>query len=346
MQDVYRIGVVGCGAVWNRHAVAIERSARLRCTRVYDPASERAAEAAQRCGGRVASTAEEVTAADDVDIVAILTPVFTHAELVEQAAAAGKHLMLEKPLATTLDEAQRIVRAIARAKVKCFHPTLRALASDLFDALCEWTAPDGPVGPVQAGFYHLVGTPAARSAWLLDRRRCFPPAEYMPHILDTFLTLTGARAGEVWCHAGQYCRAFEQDDVTSIVSKFEGNRFLQVAVNWVVDPGWTCGSHITFDLVCQRGMIRHDWFSARWFSSDGQGEFQSARQASGGDRWDHYHALIDAIESDGTVTPNEHDGLNYVCVQDAALRSIHEGDWVTFDADVAASAHADQERAE
>ena len=59
-------------------------------------------------------------------------------------------------MAIGLAEGQRIVDAISNAGVKCFHPTLRSLASDLFTELEAWTADDGPVGPVRAAFYHLV----------------------------------------------------------------------------------------------------------------------------------------------------------------------------------------------
>jgi len=317
----YGVGVLGCGAVWKNHRFAFDRSTRLRCVSVFDPAHERARAAADATGAQVAESAEEVLSSPDVDIVAVLTPVFTHADLVEAGAAAGKHFMLEKPLAATLEDGQRIVRAIADAGVKCFHPTLRALSSDLFEHLEAWTADEGPLGPVRCGFYQLVGVPYAPSAWLLDRTKCFPPAEYDPHVFDTFLALTGDEPVSVSCHAGNYCRPFDQDDVTSMHITFKGNRYLQFDVHWVVDPKWKCGSRVSFELVCERGMIRHNWFSATWYTKDAQGEFASQRVETGGNRWDHYHALIGAIENDTEVHPNERDALNYVRIQDAAIRS-------------------------
>ncbi|NQU10523.1 hypothetical protein HQ590_07030, partial [bacterium] len=140
--------------------------------------------------------------------------------------------------------------------------------------------------------------------------------------------LTGAEPASVWCHAGNYCRSFEQDDVTNMVITFTGNRYLQIDVHWVVDPEWKCGSRVTFELVGERGFIRHNWFSAEWFTDKEQGSFQSVRRTSGGQRWDHYHALIDAIENDTALVPNELDGLRYVRIQDAALRSIRSGETV------------------
>jgi predicted dehydrogenase len=317
----YGIGVLGCGAVWEYHRAAFAKSNRLRCVSVFDPARQRAIDAGKLTGAKVADTAEALLNDPEVDIVAVLTPVFTHVDLVEKGAAAGKHFMLEKPLSTTLADGQRIVDAIDRAGVKCFHPTLRALSSDLFEQIRQWTLPGGPLGPIRAGFYNLIGSPYAPSAWLMDRKYCFPPAEYDPHVFDTFLALTGDSPESVTCHTGNYSRKADQDDVTSMQITFKGKRYLQFDVHWIMDPLWKCPSRVTFDLACDRGMIKHNWFSAEWFTSTDQGSYASPRAKTGGDRWDHYHALIDAIENNTPIHPDHHDGLNYVRIQDAAIRS-------------------------
>jgi len=326
----YGVGILGCGAVWKNHHYAFEKSDRLRCVSVFDPATDRANEAAKLTGAKVAESADALLTDPDVDIVAILTPVFTHAELVETGAKAGKHFMLEKPLARTLDEGQRIVDAIENAGVKCFHPTLRALSSDLYDKLAELTAEDGELGPIRAAFYQLIATPYAPSAWLLDRNLCFPPAEYDPHVFDTFLSLTGDEPASVSCHAGNYCREIDQDDVTSMHITFKGGRYLQFDVHWVVEPEWEYCSRVNFEIVCKRGLIRHNWFSAEWFTKSGKGSFQSARQDTGGNRWDHYHELIEAIENNKEIHPDHHDGLKYVRIQDAAIRASKQGQAVNL----------------
>ena len=330
MAKTYGVGILGCGAVWKNHHIALEKSDRIKCVSVFDPATDRANDAAKLTGARVAETADALLNDPEVDIVSILTPVFTHVELVEKGAAAGKHFMLEKPLAKDVADAQRIVDAIDGAGVKCFHPTIRALSSDLFDTLMQWTAPDGVVGPVKAAFYRLIGMPYAPSAWLLDRKNCFPPAEYDPHVFDTFLALTGDEPETVYCHAGNYCRPFDQDDVTSIHVDFKGKRHLQFDVHWVVEPTWKCGAQINFEIVCERGLIKHDWFGATWYTSEDEGSYASDRRNTGGDRWDHYHELIEAIETDKPIAPNHHDGLKYVRIQDAAMRSAKLGQRITL----------------
>lgn len=326
----YRVGVLGCGEVWKSHKLAFEQSQRIKCTVMFDPATDKAKAAAAENGARVADSASDLINSPDVDIVAILTPVFTHADLVEQAAAAGKHLMLEKPMAVTMHDAQRITTAIDKAGVKCHHPTLRALFSDLYDELYKWTRPSGQLGQVKAAFYHLVAWSIVPGGWMADRDRCFPPAEYAPHVLDTFLSLTGDEPATVYCHAGNYARPFKQNDVNTIDITFKQNRFLQIGVHWVVDPAWNAPARITYEIICEKGIIHHNWTSAKYFTRDGQGEFTSNRIETRGGRHDHYHQLIDAIENNTPLHPDHHDGQSYVRILDAAYRSSQSGKTITL----------------
>lgn len=56
----YGVGVLGCGGGWNHHRLAFERSQRLRCVSVFDPARDRAQEAAGLTGARVADNPDQV----------------------------------------------------------------------------------------------------------------------------------------------------------------------------------------------------------------------------------------------------------------------------------------------
>lgn len=73
---------------------------------------------AAKYGGRAVSSLEALL--DTADIVDICTPTFTHRELAEQAAAAGKHIVCEKPLALTVADTEAIIAACDRAGVRLF----------------------------------------------------------------------------------------------------------------------------------------------------------------------------------------------------------------------------------
>ena len=83
----------------------------------WDHDAARAAKAAADFGFRPAASTKELLAAPDIPAVLIAAETSLHAELVEQAAAAGKAIVLQKPLALTMEEADRIVAAVDRSGV-------------------------------------------------------------------------------------------------------------------------------------------------------------------------------------------------------------------------------------
>lgn len=77
------------------------------------------ADAAHRYGwSEYATDWKEVIARDDIDIIDICTPGWLHAEIAEAALAAGKHVLVEKPLANTVAEAESMVAAAAAARAR------------------------------------------------------------------------------------------------------------------------------------------------------------------------------------------------------------------------------------
>ena len=120
-----RIGVVGYGAMGKAHAygytaapVIRSRGVRPRLTVLSgrNGAAVSAAARAPRLRGRTTDWRELVTS-PDVDMVDICTPPGTHAEIIQAAAAAGKAVICEKPLAVRLADAEAAVAAVSRSNV-------------------------------------------------------------------------------------------------------------------------------------------------------------------------------------------------------------------------------------
>ncbi len=110
-----RLGVIGCGRVADeRHLPALGHVPRIGVVAATDLDRRRAEQLATRWGiGSPCSDAGELLGRDDVDAVAILTPTSSHAELATAALEAGKHVLVEKPLALTMDECDGLVRTAA-----------------------------------------------------------------------------------------------------------------------------------------------------------------------------------------------------------------------------------------
>jgi len=112
-----RIGVLGAGFAGAMHARSAVGLDDVQVVAVAALPLDQAAPLATECGARIAS-AEEICAADDVDLVVVATPTHLHAEYVIAAAKAGKHVFCEKPIARTREQAEAMVRACDQAGVR------------------------------------------------------------------------------------------------------------------------------------------------------------------------------------------------------------------------------------
>jgi UDP-N-acetyl-2-amino-2-deoxyglucuronate dehydrogenase len=115
---VLRFCIVGAGFIGGMHAQALAAIPQAKVTVVASRSEQRARELAQQAGAAWVTDYRQAVARDEVDVVCICTPSGTHAEIAEAAAAAGKHLVVEKPLDVTLERVDRILEAGARAGVK------------------------------------------------------------------------------------------------------------------------------------------------------------------------------------------------------------------------------------
>lgn len=113
-----RLGVAGLGRAFTLMLPTFVADPRVALVAACDPRREARERFGSDFGARTFENVETLCADRDVDAVYVATPHAMHAEHVCTAAAHGKHVLVEKPLAVTLDEATRIVDAAARAGVQ------------------------------------------------------------------------------------------------------------------------------------------------------------------------------------------------------------------------------------
>lgn len=133
MSDVLRIGIAGTGFIGRVHArSAVLAGARLAGVAASTPA--RSAAVAEELRTAPFASAEELAVSDEIDVLHVCTPNHLHVPLARAALAAGKHVVVEKPIGRDADEARQLVDA-ARAGgrvatvpfVYRFYPTVREL---------------------------------------------------------------------------------------------------------------------------------------------------------------------------------------------------------------------------
>ena len=108
-----RLGVAGVGSLGFHHTRISRDLPGAILSGFYEPRQERAREVEEELGVRAYPTLESLL--EEVDGLVIATPTTTHEEVAVQALEAGVHVLIEKPIAADLDEADRILEAASRA---------------------------------------------------------------------------------------------------------------------------------------------------------------------------------------------------------------------------------------
>ena len=167
------------------------------------------AEAAARQFGweEVETDWRRVVERKDIDVIDIVTPGNVHCEQAVAAAAAGKHIICEKPLANTLPEARQMLRAVQRAGVK--HMIMHNYRKIPAVAFAKKLIEDGSLGEI----YHYHG--AYLQDWIMDPE--FP----LVWRLEKKLAGSGA-LGDIGSHAADLARYLnrEFDSVVAHLTTF------------------------------------------------------------------------------------------------------------------------------
>ena len=121
MKKLPKIGFIGCGGIFNsKHGPGMEQQKKLgNCELVAfcDLIEERAQKACETYGSegaKVYTDYKELLADPEIDAVHVLTPNVAHCEISVAALEAGKHVLCEKPMAATIEDAQRMIDAMNR----------------------------------------------------------------------------------------------------------------------------------------------------------------------------------------------------------------------------------------
>jgi UDP-N-acetyl-2-amino-2-deoxyglucuronate dehydrogenase len=111
-----KFAIVGCGAIGMRHAAVLTANPQAELVGVFDIDAGKMTTVRERSGRHVVAYEgeEQLLASPDVKVVSICTPHALHAPMAIRAAAAGKHVLVEKPMALTVADANSMVHAAER----------------------------------------------------------------------------------------------------------------------------------------------------------------------------------------------------------------------------------------
>jgi predicted dehydrogenase len=194
-----RIGVIGAGFMGRTNAETVTRYLE-RATLVAIAGGTRSAALAQEYGVSHESSVDALVARDDIDAVLISTPPADHAAQAIAAAAHGKHVLLDKPMATTAADCDRIIQAARAAQVK-----LMIMFGQRF-RVCNLTAHrlirEGGIGEIHMVAERILATGGFESLppWQGQPRNGGTFLGHAVHNIDRIRWLTGAEITSVSAH--------------------------------------------------------------------------------------------------------------------------------------------------
>jgi predicted dehydrogenase len=333
---VIGIGVVGLGSVfmgsYRPQVERLQRHGRVELRAVYDIDEVRRKEIAGRLGlDPDIPSAEELIGRDDVDLVMVLTAMPAHGRLSLAALGAGKHLLVEKPMATTLAEAAEILELAraGRSKVVCaphvlLSPTYREM----------WTrVRDGVIGDLHLG--------RSRYGW---RGPWWGPWFYKPgggslfdlgcYNVTSLLGFFGSARRVSAMMATRIPRRtvdgemveVEVDDNVQILIDHGDNRFSSVMTGFTIQQYRSPAIEL-YGATGSMQMLGHDWAPEgfeQWRNEAGTWEVvpETNPQWHWTSGFDH---LVDQIESGGETITRPEQAYHALEVMLAAKRSAEEG---------------------
>lgn len=107
-----KVGVLGCGTIARvRHLLEYDNNKEVEIAAVCDIVEERAEEMAKLYGAKAFTDYRDVLENKEIDVISICLPNYLHASVTIAALNAGKHVLCEKPMATSKDEAEAMIAA-------------------------------------------------------------------------------------------------------------------------------------------------------------------------------------------------------------------------------------------
>jgi predicted dehydrogenase len=235
-----------------RHAAIWSQLGTTPLVSVYDIVAERTRSVAAGLGCEDAASLEAAIDRPDVDIVSICTDDQKHVEPCLAAAAARKHVLLEKPLATSLEDCDAIIAACETAGVKLM--VGHVVRFDPRYAVAKQAIDDGAVGDIIQVY--------ARRNNIIDSGRRIGPRTSVAfflgvHDLDLMRWFVGSEAVKV--HAESACKVLAdiaaEDSILALL-KYENGAVGCLETCWVMPKGIPCTLDARLEVIGTEGMVR------------------------------------------------------------------------------------------
>ena len=260
METKLKMGIIGTGLWGQVHAEIYSTHAVTELTAVCDLDKAKAEEISKRFGNpEVYTDYEEMLETEKFDAVAIVTPDFAHAGPIISACKNKKHVLVEKPLATTREDIKRIKQEVERSGITImvdyhnrWNPPI-ALAKD--DIL------EGKLGVIMSAYYRLndiISVPLEMLSWSEKSSILWFLGS---HTVDTLRFLFDDEVSRVYSVSRSQVlknKGLDVPDLYQTILEFEKGIVATIENNWIVPNSNPFINDIKCNVLGSKGMLDMD----------------------------------------------------------------------------------------
>lgn len=236
-----KTAIIGCGKVTHLHAKALQQGYNTELTAIYSRSIEKAREYASMYGVQAFNDITKMVKEAGIEAVVVCTPHPFHKDAVVQAASAGAHCLVEKPLASSLEDCDSMIRACKENSVKLGVVSQRRFYAPV--QRVRKAIDDGKIGTPALGTINMLGwrdknyydSDEWRGTWEMEGGGVL--VNQAPHQLDIFQWLMGPidEVYGVWRNLNH--PYIEVEDTALAIVKFKSGAIGNIIVSNSQKPG-------------------------------------------------------------------------------------------------------------
>lgn len=291
---------------------------------IADDDEARGRAAAGEFGAEFVADYRDALARADIDAVVICSENVRHRELTIAAAEAGKHVLCEKPLATTMPDALAMIDACAQAGVKlqtAFPVRFNAAAVAFRDAIRS-----GQVGTPLAVIARNPGT--CPMGWFVDPDLAGGGAvmDHTVHVVDVLRHIFDAEVTEVFAEADTRIYDIPVDDTGLVMFRMSNGLRGSLDTSWSRPSNWPIWGGVEIEVIGEKGVLKLDAFNDNLHIAEITGPSYTWQSVEHSGDPEMVSAFIQAVKRDEPVQVTRVDGMRAMQVALAAYESARAGE--------------------
>lgn len=319
-----RVGIIGAGHFGAAHATALRSVAGVKLVAACRNDAEGLKQFTDEFGGKGYLHYRDLLADPEVDTVVVALPHHMHTDVAIACAEAGKHIMMEKPLAPTVAECRKILAAADKAGVMLMPSHTMRFSLPFLAA--KRVIDEGRLGAMRYGSSRMI------KLWMEGNRRDWhlDPATGGGmlftagiHALDRLLAFAGHRATHVSAITATSFHEQKADNSALLLI-----RFGDAAAGQVASIGYGNGAFISGDeLVFDNGVLKVDFFKGVCVGRDQSWqhvENSIEQDVPGQGLVRQWQAFVHAVETGAAPPLTGEDGMHVVACIEAAFKASRE----------------------